>query len=63
MAHFYDVQTNHGVVQVSTDYHHDHISKAEFERFLLAAVGNVLGVAARVAGEIIIYRYTHKGSR
>jgi hypothetical protein len=63
MPHIYDVQTNKGGVEVATAQHHDHISRAEFERILLQTASNLLGTAAQLGGQIVLHRYTYKGHR
>lgn len=60
MGHVYEVQTNQGTHQVESPHHHDHISKAEFERSLLNAV---LNTASGVATGLILRHYTYKGRR
>lgn len=63
MAYVYHVETNRGAVPVAVDHHHDHISRAEFERILLNAAANALNVAVNVTGQIVLHRYTYKGHR
>ncbi len=44
MAHQYDVQTNKGGFDVTVPTHHDHMSKADFERAITQAIAQ-LGTA------------------
>lgn len=41
MAYQYTVQTNKGAYDVTVQKHHDHVSKADFERSLLQALGTL----------------------
>lgn len=53
MAYLYEVHTNVGVHQVPVDHHHDHISRADFERIVLQAVANATG---QVVSALILHR-------
>lgn len=60
MAHLYEVQTNKGTHHVDADYHHDHMSKADFERMLVKALLDTLG---GIAQGIVLHNYTYRGRR
>ena len=60
MAHLYEVQSSEGTHQVETDHHHEHLSKADFERILLQAVANM---SATFASSVVLHRYVYRGHR
>ncbi|MEK7342764.1 MAG: hypothetical protein AABZ73_02965 [Pseudomonadota bacterium] len=53
MAYVYSVQTSKGTYDVTVQKHHEHMSKADFERALLSAL---LTLGANVA----LHHYTFK---
>ncbi len=63
MAYLYSVETNKGTYDVTVQKHHEHISRAEFERILLQTISNLIGTAAHIGGQLALHRYTHKGQR
>lgn len=56
MAYVYAVQTNRGAYDVTVPRHHEHLSKADFERALLQAL-------VTVGTGIVLHHYTFKGHR
>lgn len=56
MAYVYSVQTNKGGYDVTVEKHHDHMSKADFERALAQAL---LSVGTGIA----LQHYHFKGHR
>lgn len=60
MAHVYDVQTNNGGFDVTVAQHHEHMTKADFERALTQAI---LTLGPSVASGLILHRYTYKGPK
>ncbi len=60
MAHVYDVQTNKGGFDVTVQQHHEHMTKADFERALVQAR---MTLGPSVASGIILHRYTYKGKK
>ncbi len=56
MAYVYSVKTNKGSYDVTVQQHHEHISKADFERGLLNAL-------VAVGSGIVLHHYSFKGRR
>lgn len=53
MAYVYSVQTNQGLYDVTVQKHHDHMSKADFERTLLQAL-------LAVGSGVVLHHYSLK---
>jgi len=56
MAYVYSVKSNKGTHDVDVDYHHDQLTKADFERILLTAL-------AGLGGNVVLHHYTLRGRR
>jgi hypothetical protein len=56
MAYVYSVKTSQGNYDVTVQNHHDHVSRADFERALLTAL-------ASVGSGIVLHHYAFKGRR
>jgi hypothetical protein len=60
MAHLYDVQTNKGRFDVTVAQHHEHMTKADFERSLTQAL---MSLGPSIVSGIALHHYTYKGRR
>jgi hypothetical protein len=60
MAHLYDVQTSNGGFDVTVAQHHEHMTKADFERILTQAIINI---GPSIASGLILHHYTYKGPK